>query len=174
MKQFIYFIFILLGLMFVLTEKSNAQQKLTFFNIRTGLERTYMLPLIVECSFKDNSSQTLIIERISRDSLFFKKYYNAPSYDCNISEIRKIRIKRDLNFIRDISLAGAYGFSSFIYGVSTVMALSPSVFNSEYSLWPVITFGGIPFSMGSILLTRKIQLKTQNTFRLNENKISFK
>ena len=116
---------IVLMFLFNLSSESALCQKLFFRYSGSEIKSEYELPISVKCFFKNGQTKALLLDSISADSLHFRRYYNAPNYDCSIQDIQAIRINRTLNPLRDVIVVGGIG--------TTVLTLSllPYIFSMD-------------------------------------------
>lgn len=79
---------------------SIAQQKIVFEEIvdtmkYNPIQKNYVLPKLVSCTFSNGINQQLILDKIKDDSLIFKKVNNeSQNFDCVYSSIKKIKIHK--------------------------------------------------------------------------------
>ena len=87
-------------LIFILLSACNfcfAQQKIVFEkihdNFKEHLKKEYALPKSVTCTFKNGTQHRLVLEKVTGDSLIFRKYYNqTQNFDCVFSSLIAIKI----------------------------------------------------------------------------------
>lgn len=122
-------IFVLMFL-FNLSSESALCQKLFFRYSGSKIKSEYELPISVRCFFKNGQTKTLLLDSIRDDSIYFRRYYNAPNYDCSLQDIEAIRINRPLNPLRDVIVVGGIGTTvltlslvSYLFSIDPVLSI---------------------------------------------------
>jgi hypothetical protein len=147
---------------------SNAQQTLFLEKIKNGNVKAINLPCEVDVKFKDGKSKTLLLQKISSDSFYFKKYYNQPeNYDCGISSVEKIFVpKKGQNIL----------YTAFVITTGVAVLVTPfAIFGPFKELSDasdptrtIAIFFGIPVSAISIISSVIIASKFPKSYKTSK------
>lgn len=142
---------ILVCLFSFVTFLSKAQQRLFIEKINNGKTRTIVLPAVVSIKLKSAGYKELLLERVSNDSFFFKKYYNQPeNYDCSIYAISNLKFPKK----QDVFVQTAFTFFTGTSLLLTMFTIGLATEKSTEASNPTQTLAlvfGVPLSVVSIL-----------------------
>ncbi len=152
----------------------NGQQTLIIEKISNGNLKSIKLPAVVNINFKNVGYKKLLLERVTNDSFFFKKYYNQPqNYDCTLSDISVINFPKKSDFI----VQSAFTFFTFMAVYVTPLTIGGFFHQSTDAGDPTkflaIIFG-VPISAISIITSVSLINKLPKNFSTKKWRIYVK
>lgn len=161
-KSILFFLII-----FCTTSGVKAQHIMRFQSNFLDQHKDFTLPLKAVCWFKNESKQLLIIDSIVGDSQIYSHKENASTVLIHdVNDLKKMRVHRKFNNVRDGVLVGLYGIDILLVGGGmTMMALSDS-----YPPEANAGFAGLSFVFAGVITTGVTLIYsaiTKNTYRTN-------
>ena len=152
----------------------NAQQTVFIEKISNGNLKSVKLPAVVHIIFKNIGYKELLLERVSNDSFFFKKYYNQPeNYDCALSNISDVNFPKKSDFIVQSAFTFFTSMSLFLTPLTIGGFFHQSTDAGDPTKFLAIFFG-IPISAISIITSVALINKLPKSFSTKKWRIYVK
>jgi hypothetical protein len=152
----------------------NAQQTVILEKINNGKIMSVKLPALVYIKFKNTGYQNLLLEKISGDSFYFKKYYNQPqNYDCPISAISNLKFPKKGDHLSQLAFTFFTATALYITPLTIAGFYHKSTDAGDPTLSMAIVFG-IPISVVSIITSASLAKHLPKNFVSKKWKIYVK